>query len=86
MMRVTIEIVPHGEEDAKFTLHTIEIAQVEKLDTDPYGLRGYAAWLTNGPTECRTFTAREPDAKVIHRRSDGALWLTRLLLRRLVSK
>lgn len=26
MIRVTIEVIPHGEEENKFTLHTLEIA------------------------------------------------------------
>ena len=71
MLRVTIELVPHGDETRSEVLDTIVIAQVHRIDDDPEGLRGYL-WRHNGR-----------QGTVVHRRSDGAVKLVSAVLARL---
>lgn len=64
-MRVTVEIVPHGDEKRAELVQTVCIGQRERFDDDPGGLRGYAIWHTAD-------YMRDPDATVMHWRSEGA--------------
>lgn len=71
MLRVTVEIVPHGEESRSEVIDTVIVAQTVRFDDDPDGRRGYVVWDSvdrNVP----------PVAEVEHWRGDGA--------RRLVAK
>lgn len=73
MLRVTVEIVRHGDEGQVEVVGTVLIAQVEKHDKDPDGWRGYAAW-----AEARTrddIQGRGPDAELDHKRDAGAMAL-----------
>lgn len=65
MMRVTVEVVPLGDEVRCTTVETLTIVQVERYDKDPGGDRGYAVWKG-------TDTNATPDAWVRHWRRDGA--------------
>lgn len=65
MMRITVDIVPHGDEDRKETVETVTIAQVARHDSDPGGVRDYALW--NGPDP-----EGKPFAVIRHTRADGA--------------
>jgi len=65
MMRVTVEIVPLGDEGRCETVQVLTIAQVERFDHDPGGDRGYAVWKG-------VDTDATPDAWVRHWRRDGA--------------
>ena len=73
MLRVTIEMLPGGDEARATTLEVIEIAQVRRYDDDPNGGRGYL-WRDE---------ASQPafhDVLVTHQRGDGAAVLVAKVL------
>ena len=65
MLRVTVEIVPHGEESRSEVIDTVIVAQTVRFDDDPNGRRGYAVWDNTDPSA-------PPVAEVEHWRGDGA--------------
>lgn len=65
MMRVTVEIVPHGDESRAHVIEQVEIANVAAHDNDPDGVRTYL-WKPRD----RRWT--QGNARVVHRRGDGA--------------
>lgn len=75
MMRVTVEIVPFGNEDDK---HTVRVVNIANTEVAPFGFRGYRYW-TLGPEDVMT-NDREPTGWVFHQRSDGAVELARKVL------
>ena len=62
-LRVTIEVIPGGDETRAQTLHVVEITQVAKLDDHPDGRRRYRVDMD------------EVYGTVDHARGDGALVL-----------
>ena len=65
MLRVTVEVVPHGDESRAEVIDTVIVAQTVRFDDDPNGRRGYVVWDSvdrNVP----------PVAEVDHWRDDGA--------------
>jgi hypothetical protein len=76
MLRVTVEIVPHGDESRAEVLQCLEIAQVAQYDDDPGGLREYAI---------RDVASDDyPDwtVRLMHLRFDGASMLAAKALKR----
>lgn len=64
MLRVTVEVVPHGDESRAEVIDTVIVAQTVRFDGDPNGRRGYVVWDSddrNAP----------PVAEVEHWRGDG---------------
>lgn len=72
MLRVTVEVVPHGAESRAEVIDTAIVAQTVRFDDDPDGRRGYVVW------DSEDDLSAPPVAEVEHWRGDGA--------RRLVAK
>jgi hypothetical protein len=75
MMRVTVEIVPFGQEKDKYTLHTIEIGNMGRHKEGQYDRDGrtycrYNAWLDG----------EQIAENILHAREDGALNLIERVL------
>lgn len=76
MLRITIELVPHGDESRTEVLETVLIVQVEAHDDLPGGERTYAIW-----RDARTVDDLRADrvtSTVRHQRVNGALMLAGL--------
>lgn len=69
-LRVTIDLIPHGDERQRQTLEQITITQEMAYDTDPDGYRGYQIVFDDG----------DRMQFVTHRRGDGAARLAELAL------
>jgi len=66
MMRVTVEIVPFGQEEDKYTLHTLEIGNMGRATKAP----------DDGKTWCRYHVWLDGELvsdNVFHAREDGPL-------------
>lgn len=77
MIRVTIELVPQGDESRAEVLERVEIWQTTKLDNARGGLRRYAGKRADVPP-----FVEEPQV-VHHRRDQGAARLVARVLERL---
>jgi hypothetical protein len=88
MMRITVEIVPGGNEAEAEVVEQVYVANraalaptsatMETLDGDAGGWRIYLAWL--GAHDAADTDRRAPDVKVCHLRDDGAVTLAALVL------
>lgn len=65
MMRITVEIVPHGDESKAEVVGSVVVAQTSQLDDDPEGWRRYSVRQVGVAL----------GSVVQHRRSDGAVAL-----------
>lgn len=80
MLRVKIEIVPFGEEEKAYTIHTLNIGNMGPSMIE--GFHKYHAWLDDDP---RGKAMRpEPHAEVHHKREEGALVLAKKVLRKII--
>ena len=77
MLRVTVEIVPHGDESRAEVLQCLEIAQVAQYDDNPGGLREYAI------RDTASEEYPEWGVRLMHLRGDGASMLAAKALKRL---
>jgi hypothetical protein len=65
VIRVTVELVPHGDESRATVLDRVVIAQTVAFDSDPEGRRGYVVWDSDDLNA-------SPVAEVEHWRGNGA--------------
>lgn len=73
-LRVTVEVVPRGDANKKEVIEQFWIAQVEQLDNDVDGVRGYHVYLWDTVDYVR------------HKRSDGALKLVQKAINKILDR
>lgn len=82
-LRLTVEIVPFGMEEAKIAIHLIEISNVGKSP----GRDGFHLYKIS--VDGKALDSKIPphgiehDSRIMHKRSDGALKLCEIALERI---
>lgn len=75
-LRVTLEIVPFGDEEKKYVIETINISNIGSHDGSIYAYS----------VEHNTYKQRTTDTpRVLHKRSDGAIALAVRALQRVLN-